>query len=38
MEEAGIRFYDLAGTSAGAINTLLMASIGTTSDAKSVVA
>ena len=28
MEEAGIRFYDLAGTSAGAISTLLLASLG----------
>lgn len=28
MEKAGIRFYSLAGTSAGSINTLLMASLG----------
>ncbi|TDN88828.1 NTE family protein [Salegentibacter sp. 24] len=28
MEQAGIRFYSLAGTSAGSINTLLMAAVG----------
>lgn len=38
MEEAGIRFYDLAGTSAGAINTLMMASIGKIEDPKSLTA
>ena len=38
MEEAGIRFYDLTGTSADAINTLMMASIGKLEDPKSVVA
>ena len=36
MEEAGIRFYDLAGTSAGAINTLLLASIGRLDTPKSI--
>ncbi len=35
MEQAGIRFLKLAGTSAGAINTLLMASAGTPSEARS---
>ncbi len=28
LEKAGIRFYSLAGTSAGSINTLLMAGVG----------
>ncbi len=28
LEEAGIRFFDLAGTSAGSINTILFASLG----------
>ena len=28
LEEAGIRFFSLAGTSAGAINTAMIASIG----------
>lgn len=28
LEKAGIRFYSLAGTSAGSINTLLMAAVG----------
>lgn len=35
LEQAGIRFFSLAGTSAGAINTLLLASLGKISDAKS---
>jgi NTE family protein len=35
MEEAGIRFFSLAGTSAGAINTLLIASKGDISLPKS---
>ncbi len=34
MEEAGIRFFSLAGTSAGAINTILMASHGDISQPK----
>lgn len=29
MEELGIRFYNLGGTSAGAINTVLLAAIDT---------
>ena len=28
LEESGIRFFDLAGTSAGSINTMLLASLG----------
>lgn len=35
MEKAGIRFFSLAGTSAGAINTMLMASLGKIHEAKS---
>lgn len=35
MEEAGIRFFSLAGTSAGAINTLLLASTGKIEEKKS---
>lgn len=35
LEEMGIRFYSLAGTSAGAINTMLLAAIGTPSEPKS---
>jgi len=35
LEEAGIRFFSLAGTSAGAINTMAMASIGRMEDKKS---
>lgn len=35
LEEAGIRFSHLAGTSAGAINTLVMAGIGTIEKRKS---
>ncbi|MCX6168673.1 MAG: patatin-like phospholipase family protein [Ignavibacteriales bacterium] len=35
MEEMGIRFFSLAGTSAGAINTLLFASIGKIEEKKS---
>jgi len=35
MENAGIRFFSLAGTSAGAINTMLMAGLGKIQDAKS---
>ncbi|HOI50592.1 MAG TPA: patatin-like phospholipase family protein, partial [Prolixibacteraceae bacterium] len=35
LEEAGIRFFHLAGTSAGAINTLVMAGIGTIDKRKS---
>jgi NTE family protein len=35
MEKAGIRFFSLAGTSAGAINTMLMAGLGKTQEAKS---
>ncbi len=35
LEEMGIRFYSLAGTSAGAINTILMAGIGNKEDKKS---
>jgi NTE family protein len=34
MEEAGIRFFSLAGTSAGAINTILMAAHGDISQPK----
>ncbi len=36
LEKAGIRFFNLAGASAGAINTLLMASIKDISQEKSV--
>lgn len=36
MEEAGILFLSLAGTSAGAINTLLLASVGKIGEAKSI--
>ena len=35
LEEAGIRFFSLAGTSAGAINTMIMAGIGPINDRKS---
>lgn len=35
MEQAGIRFFGLAGTSAGAINTLMLASLGRIEEAKS---
>ena len=35
MEQAGIRFFSLAGTSAGAINTMLMAGLGKLSEPKS---
>lgn len=35
LEKAGIRFMSLAGTSAGAINTLMMASLGKIEEAKS---
>src|SRR5688500_7820363 len=35
LETAGIRFFSLAGTSAGAINTMMLASIGKIEDAKS---
>jgi len=35
LEEAGIRFFGLAGTSAGAINTLAMAGTGKINDRKS---
>jgi NTE family protein len=35
LEEAGIRFFGLAGTSAGAINTLLLAGVGQMNDRKS---
>lgn len=35
LEKMGIRFWRLAGTSAGAINTLLLASIGNKDDEKS---
>lgn len=35
LEEAGIRFFSLAGTSAGAINTIIMAGIGPINDRKS---
>lgn len=35
LEEAGIRFFGLAGTSAGAINTLLLAGVGTMDERKS---
>lgn len=35
LEKAGIRFYSLAGTSAGSINTLLMAGIGKPGEATS---
>ncbi|MGI8582013.1 MAG: patatin-like phospholipase family protein [Chitinophagaceae bacterium] len=36
LEQMGIRFIRLAGTSAGAINTALMVAIGTKQDAKSI--
>ncbi len=36
LEEMGIRFIRLAGTSAGAINTALMVATGTKQDAKSI--
>lgn len=36
MEEAGLRFFSLAGTSAGAINTLMLASVGKIGEAKSI--
>ena len=35
LEEAGIRFFHLAGTSAGAINTLVMGGTGKIDEAKS---
>lgn len=35
LEKAGIRFYSLAGTSAGSINTLLMAIVGKPGEATS---
>ena len=35
LENAGIRFFSLAGTSAGAINTILMAGLGKIKEAKS---
>jgi len=35
LEKAGIRFYSLAGTSAGSINALLMASVGNPGEATS---
>lgn len=35
LEKAGIRFYSLAGTSAGSINTLLMAAVGRPGEATS---
>jgi len=35
LEKAGIRFFSLAGTSAGAINTMMMAGLGEIQDAKS---
>ncbi len=35
LEQMGIRFLQLAGTSAGAINTMLMAASGTIDDSKS---
>jgi NTE family protein len=34
LEQAGIRFFSLAGTSAGAINTLMLASLGGLPDSK----
>ncbi len=35
LENAGIRFFSLAGTSAGAINTMMLATLGEIQDAKS---
>lgn len=35
LEQVGIRFYSLAGTSAGAINSMMLAALGGVSDAKS---
>ena len=35
LEQANIRFFSLAGTSAGAINTLMLASLGPITDPKS---
>lgn len=35
LEKAGIRFFSLAGTSAGAINTMIMAGMGKIQDSKS---
>jgi len=35
LENAGIRFFSLAGTSAGAINTMMMAGLGKIQDEKS---
>lgn len=35
LENAGIRFFSLAGTSAGAINTMMMAALGRVQDTKS---
>jgi len=34
LENAGIRFFSLAGTSAGAINTMMLAALGQIHDAK----
>ncbi len=35
LEQAGIRFFSLAGTSAGAINTMLLAGLGKIEEKKS---
>ncbi len=35
LERAGIRFFSLAGTSAGAINTMMIAALGSLQEAKS---
>lgn len=35
LEKVGIRFFSLAGTSAGAINTIMLAGLGPVQDAKS---
>jgi NTE family protein len=35
LEQAGIRFFNLAGTSAGAINTIFLAGLGKLNEAKS---
>ncbi|MEW6194343.1 MAG: patatin-like phospholipase family protein [Bacteroidota bacterium] len=35
LEQMGIRFFSLAGTSAGAINTLILSAVGNVEDAKS---
>jgi NTE family protein len=34
LEESGVRFFDLAGTSAGSINTMLLASLGNINEKK----